>query len=133
MSLEAKLDEVLAAIQRLEKKFGALSVGGGAAPDVDLDGAHGNPVVRKDPKRWSGDSFVGCKFSECSPEYLEEVASFKDWQAQMDERKGTDDDRRKAKFNRLDAARARGWAQRLRSGWQTPVSREPGDDDVPFA
>lgn len=138
--LIAKVDKLIEMVARLEKRFGQMSVSGGGhanvAPDSDLDGPHGDPVMRKDPKRWNADvdgSYVGCHFSECPPDYLDAVAGFKEWQAQQDERKGTDDDKRKAKFNRLDAARARGWAQRLRSGYR-PLSKpaHPDEGDVPF-
>lgn len=107
-------------------------VAGDVAGDRDLDGPHGDPVVRKDPKRWSGSSFAGYKFSECPPEYLDVLAEFKEWQAGMDARKGTPEDDRKAKFNRLDAARARGWAARKRDGWAPAEApeREPGSDDT---
>lgn len=133
-AMDKRLDDLMAAFKRLEAKLSQSTSSGGAAPDVDLDGPHGDPVVRKDPKRWdiSMGSYVGCHFSECPTEYLEAVASFKDWQAGMDERKGTDDDKRKAKFNRLDAARARGWAQRLRSGYKAPEKSTTDDDSVPF-
>lgn len=113
--------------------------GGLVAPASDLDSQYGNPVVRKDPKRWSGASYAGCHFSECPPEYLESLADFKDWQADRDEEKGTEDGIKYARYGRKDAARARGWAERLRNGW-TPMGHvptgdagsAPQDDDIPF-
>lgn len=125
------LTEILDTVKRIELRL-AKAGGAGAATDVDLDGAHGNPVIKKDPKRWTGASYAGCNFSDCPAEYLDVLAEFKDWQAGMDERKGTDDDRRKAKFNRLDAARARGWAQRIRGGYKAPERASAMEDDVPF-
>jgi hypothetical protein len=142
------LGEILATVKRLEQKVDAMkstASSGDTASDRDLDGQWGNPIIRKDPKRWdaSQGSYVGCKYSECPPEYLEAVAALKDWQAGMDDKKGGEEDKRKAKFARLDAARARGWAQRLRNGWKAPeqkisdtfgdgVTFKQGEDDIPF-
>jgi hypothetical protein len=132
------------------------------ATDDDLDGQYGNPEIRKDPPRWTGESFVGCRFSEASPEYLETLAGFLDWKARESDKK---DERvkgggLKSRFIRLDAARARGWAARIRggtgarstahtsskeareqreaSGYQPPPQPEPpplgdfGEEDIPF-
>jgi hypothetical protein len=52
--------------------------------------------------------------SACPPEYLEILADFKEWQAGKEEETGTEESRKKAKYLRLDASRARGWAQRKR-------------------
>jgi|SRR6516162_4789239 hypothetical protein len=99
--------------------------------DADLDGPYGNqPIRAKDPKDWTGESQLGKPLSECPPAYLDLVAARLDYFAQHS------DDPKKAKYNRLDAARARGWAQRLRNGW-TPPKAEPFGatliaDDIPF-
>lgn len=133
-AIDKRLGALADTLKRIESKLSQSSSGGGAAAatDVDLDGAHGNPVIKKDPKRWTGASYAGCNFSDCPAEYLDVLAEFKDWQAGMDERKGTDDDKRKAKFNRLDASRARGWAQRIRGGYKAPVVAAPDDGDILF-
>lgn len=139
MNADEKLDAIFKTVKAIEKRLAAGPAtrgGNDVAPDHDLDGQYGDPLVKKDPKRWdaSQGSYAGCHYSECPPEYLDVVAEFKDWQAMMDEKKGTEDDKRKAHFNRLDAARARGWAQRLRDGYQAPVRvAEPVDDNsIPF-
>lgn len=130
------LGDILERLKRIEAKLSQPTAAGGVATDGDLDGPHGDPVVKKDPKRWPAEngSYVGCRFSECPADYLEAMAGLNEWKAQQDERKGTDDDKRKAKFNRLDAARARGWAQRVRDGYKAPVRSEqpPAGDDIPF-
>lgn len=100
------------------------------APDSDLDGKYGNPAIRaKDPRDWSGESQLGKPMSECPPEYLDLVASRLDYFA------GNETDEKKARYNRLDASRARGWAKRLRAGWK-PAEAETGDqvtsDDIAF-
>lgn len=93
--------------------------GGGAPaanePAVDLEGPHGDPVVRaKDPRDWTGEPMKGRNFSQCPPEYLDMLAERFDYFA------SNEDDAKKAKYNRLDAARARGWARRIRQGWTPP-------------
>ncbi len=86
-----------------------------SAPTVDLDNAHGNPIVKaKDPRDWTGDNMNGRHFSECPPEYLDMLAERYDYFASREE------DAKKKRYNELDAARARGWAARLRSGWTAP-------------
>jgi hypothetical protein len=117
------------------------------ASDRDLDGQYGNPTIKKDPARWKGDSFVGYRYSETTPEYLEEVASFNDWRASKDdEAKAVDSKNRpKSYWARKDAALARGWAKRLRTRPAAPPASPPpnagdtweGDassssDDLPF-
>jgi hypothetical protein len=82
------------------------------APRVDLDDAKGNPVVRFDPRDWKGPSFKGKPFSLCPADYLEALA------AAFDSMGANADDARERHFKRLDAARARGWAERVRTGWK---------------
>ena len=136
---------ILEVLARLEAKVDRLLAqqGGSAAPgvasDADLDGQYGNPEVKKDPPRnWSGASFVGSRFSECPPEYLDALASFFDWKAGKDEEQakaaGDDEDTAKAKakyarYARTDAARARGWAARLRAGWKPPAPQGDSSTD----
>ncbi len=141
---------LVASASALGVQVGGASGGaaGGVASAADLDGQYGDPEIRRDPGRWSGDSFVGCRYSQTSPEYLDCVADFKDWQAGKDEESGAKDNkgRPKANWARKDARLARGWAARLRSGWKPktgngapkPLTDEDyGDDgfnndEVPF-
>lgn len=132
---------------------GSGGAAGGAATAAELDAQYGDPEIRRDPGRWSGESFVGCRFSQTSPDYLDCLADFKEWQAGKDEASGAKDNkgRPKAGWSRKDARLARGWAARLRSGWKPksgpsngvpgggkPVTDEDydaggfGDDEVPF-
>ena len=124
------------------------------ASDSDLDSAYGDPIVRaKDPRDWSHESQIGKPFSECPPEYLDLVAARLDFFADKAEAEGTLTASGKpvAPYNRRDAARARGWARRLRAGWtsqdngtaqmphadeifgQQSTSGFPSDDEIPFA
>jgi hypothetical protein len=92
---------------------------------VDLDGPHGDPEVKaKDPRDWTGAPMKGRKFSECPAEYLDMLADRFDYFAEREE------DAKKAGYDRLDAARARGWAERVRNGDAEPpkVDEDPHFD-----
>jgi hypothetical protein len=123
----AIIDALAARVEALEQRVAVLQAGRAAAPAhapaaapadepvADLDSEYGDPEVRRDPPRWKGESMVGKRFSECSPEYLGELAGFKRWCAQRDDEQAAVDakGRPKSYWARLDAARAAGWAQRL--------------------
>lgn len=101
---------------------GYASVAAGAiADDRELDSDKGDPEVRKDPKRWNGESMVGRRYSECRSEFLEVLASFKEWSA-ANPREGADP--KYADYDRRDAARARGWARR-NGGKSMPATAAP--------
>lgn len=109
------------------------------ADDADLDGPYGNPEIKFDPKRWSGQSFVGCRFSDCPPDYLETLAGYLDWQARVADEKNEmlNNGKPKSHYKRLDAARARGWARRNASkSTGRPAAARPrpttmNDPDMP--
>lgn len=88
------------------------------ADDRDLDGRYGDPVLKFDPRDWTGPSYKNRAFSECPPELLDIVAETYDWFAQQAEQKNERTEKGKpvAEFKRADAARARGWAKRMRDG-----------------
>lgn len=143
MTVDEKIDAILSIVRNIEKRVAAVTVKQAAASssvpladDRDLDGQYGNFTIKKDPPRWSGDSFVGCALSECSPEYLDELAGFKMWQAGKEDAKGGEDAQKKAHFLKKDAGRCAGWAARIRGGWKAPEGAplSTGDDDggVPF-
>jgi hypothetical protein len=118
--------ELLTAILLELRKLNAGASAGGTGPaagvasDYELDGQYGNPEIKKDPPRWSGESFVGRTFSQTSADYLECVAGFKDWSAAKDDETGAVDGkgRPKSHWARKDASLARGWAKRLRDGFK---------------
>lgn len=143
MNYEEKVDAIYKAVVNIEKRLASLTVKQAAtsskiepADDADLDGQHGDPVVRKDPPKWDGPSFVGCKFSECSAEFLDNLAGFKMWQAGKEEAKekaGDEAAGKKAWYAKKDASRAAGWAARIRGGYTPPALPESTDDSsVPF-
>lgn len=89
---------------------------------ADLDGEHGDPVIKaKDPRDWHGEPMTGKRFSQCPADYLDLLADRYDYFAEKET------DEKKAGYNRLDAARARGWAERIRAGYKAP-----SDDAEPF-
>lgn len=93
------------------------------APRVDLDNSHGNPKLRFLPRDWSGSAeFKGMLFSECPPDLLDLVADSLNYFASKA------DDEKKKRYDTVDAARARGWAARLRSGYVPPVAAPRVDE-----
>lgn len=135
LSIEKLLLQLVAA-----KRADAAAV----APDSDLDGKWGDPVIKaKDPRDWTGAPMQGRKFSECPPEYLDLLADRFDYFAEQAEleNKVTDKGKPVAPYNRKDAARARGWAKRIRDGRHVQTAETtddagwasaPPDDDIPF-
>ncbi len=107
---------------------------GAVASDRELDSQYGDPLIKSDPKRWSGQSYAGCKFSETEPDYLDCVAEFKEWQAGKDDEAGAKDakGRPKSTWSRKDAERARGWSARLRAGWKPAGAPAGGAVDDPY-
>lgn len=128
-SIDASLKQLLAQMRVSKPKE--------IASDADLDGQYGDPTIKAaDPRDWTGPSQKGKRFSECSSEYLNLVADRLDYFADVAEREGklTSGGKPVAPYNRKDAARARGWAARVRSG-RVPQQRqtEAAPDDFDSA
>jgi hypothetical protein len=106
---------------------------GSVATDADLDGRYGDPEVKRDPPRWDGESFKGRRYSACSSAFLLDLANFLDWKAGKTEEEGDPGRLRFARYDRLDAARARGWAARIDAGQvaQDDPTDESGSE-IPF-
>jgi hypothetical protein len=130
LQLQRDVAEIKTAVQRggASNGTGSAPRGGGSgsgpaegaiADDRDLDGQHGDPTIKFDPKEkyWRGASYVGYRFSETEPDYLDAMAKYLDACAYMAEQDADEKKRRGAVYKRKDAARARGWAARLRNGW----------------
>lgn len=147
-------DEVLALLRSIDASLKALvarqapataapAAGAGIASDRDLDGPYGDPEVKmRDPKEWTGETMVGRKFSECPAEYLDLCADRLDYFVGKNSA-GTEDEQKKARYQKLDAARARGWAARIRAGkvaapkagapgWSDPDAGSDSNDSVPW-
>jgi len=130
----AKLDEIL----KLLRSMAPAQI----ASDKDMDGRYGDPEVRFDPRDWTGNPCKGRKFSQCPAAFLEMLAETLDYfAAKNDEEKAvTANGKPKSFFDRADAARARGWAKRIRDGKvkQVEPSADPDDpfnasEDIPFS
>lgn len=113
----AQLESIVAGIRGV---FVPGKASGGVADDGELDSKYGDPLIRKDPKNWTGTSFVGQTMSQATPDYLDALAKYKDSCAFMSRKNGDPAKLKYADYDEKDAARARGWAQRKRSGWVAP-------------
>ena len=143
-ALKARVTAIEARLAVVEENKPAAASSPGVADDADLDSEWGDEVIKKDPKRWiekGGESFAGCRMSECPPDYLMAVASLFDWMADQDEKKGktyvnkkTGKEQPTAPFSRKSAARARGWAKRNKDKAPAPAPTQATAEDleVPF-
>jgi hypothetical protein len=86
--------------------------------DAELDRPRGNIKIVFDPRSWRGPSHKGKRASDCSPEFLEAYAEALTFMA---EHPKPDADPKRAGYNRLDSARARSWARRLRQAKAAPA------------
>lgn len=123
-------------VQLMQQPASGQSAGGPeVASEQDLDGQWGNPELKKDPPRWRGKPYAPCRMSDTHPEYLDEVASFLDWQAGKDDESGktANNGKPSSSYKRRDAARARGWAKRLRAGWKPARAQKPELPEDPEA
>jgi hypothetical protein len=138
-------EEVIRLLQSIDSSLRTLvarlaqspSGAGEIAPDRDLDGKYGDEEIRSDPKRWDGARMKGRRMSECPPDYLDLLAEFLEWQAQQADKKNerTNGNRPVSEFRRQSAARARGWAMRIRAGQvqQAPRGAQPEQPLPAFA
>lgn len=94
--------------------------------EKELDSPKGSPEVKFQPRDYRGASMVGRKYSACTPEFLDLLAEALQYSGTHPK----PDKIQFAKFNLLDAARARSWARRLRAGWKPPAA-DVDDSDTP--
>lgn len=111
------LGSIDASLRQIAKHFQPAAE---VADDRELDSQYGDPVVKFNPRDWTGHNMKGRRMSECSPEFLDQLAGVFDYFAGQAEASGetTNSGKLVAPYKRKDAARARGWAKRLRSGWK---------------
>lgn len=110
--------------------------GPAVAEDRDLDSRFGDPMVRKDPKRWAGDSYVNAHYSQCPTDYLLVMAEGLEYFASRDKAKPEAEQPKHKngtpfwQYNLKDAARARGWARRNQGKtFDPPSSRVDTSDE----
>lgn len=122
-SMDGTLKQLLAMQRQVQPKP--------VAADRDLDSAWGNPVVKFNPRDWTGDSYKGQRMSACPPAFLDLLAETLDYFAiQADQKQEvTAKGKSVASFKRADAARARGWAKRSREGYVVPMVTGNGHQD----
>lgn len=117
-------------LQRIEESTATSPKARIITPRADIDDPKwGNPKVWRDPDIWFKEkrpSMKGKQYSECPPDYLDELARFNDWLAVKYETEGKRDKNGKpvAWRSRVDAERARLWAARLREQG-SPVNAAP--------
>lgn len=98
---------------------------GPLATDADVDDQYGDPAVKFDPKGWRGPAHKGLKMSACAPEFLDAYARTLDVMAKKDdEKKRLYKGRPASRYSRIDAARARRWAYRIRCGYVSTARSE---------
>lgn len=120
--------EAFVAILRAALTGGSPNGVGAIATAADLDGKYGNPKVRCDPKDWKdagGLPRKGRLMNQCEPEFLDLYAETLEFFAQKNDAEGKKATNGKPAsfYDRADAARARGWAKRLREGWQPKATQ----------
>jgi hypothetical protein len=119
------------------------SEGGEVADDALLAKEWADMEIRKDPPRTSQASSVGKRMSECTPEYLDDYASFHDWKAKKgrEENPPRLNNRGKPWYesDELTAKVARGWAARARKAKPIPFVTKANPpaafdepEDLPF-
>ncbi len=120
--LNEQIELLKRAVNRLEAQkevAAARTATGGVADDHDLDSEWGDPSIKYGlkVKYWKEqpDPNIGFKFSECTPEYLDATAKYYDACAYMKRKDGTPESIKVAGYKDRDAARARGWAARIRA------------------
>lgn len=146
------IDATLKAILQKMKQPAGGNQGKAVASEAELLGKYGDPEVRFDPRDWTGPSFKKRKMSDCPAEFLELYADAKEYFGRKaeEENKLTSSGKPAARYEFADAARARGWAKRIREGKHMPTTepvngwtggtpwaadaddRIPVDDDIAF-
>ncbi len=115
--LEARVEELERVVAALRAVFGG---GVDVSDDRDLDSPRGDEKIRFDPRDWKGESHKGRTMSRSQPEFLDVYFDTMTYFASKQP------DAKKAGFDKKTAARAAGWARRLRAGWtQPPVMEKP--------
>lgn len=143
MTTEEKIDAIYSMLVELtatKKATARKEAETAVADDADLDGKYGDEEIKRMPsaKYWPGEDFTGRRMSETTVQFLEAFAKYKNACAWANEKEGNPDKAKYAGYDRKSAARARGWAQRLKNGWTAPATSSGGDfpaddgGDIPF-
>jgi hypothetical protein len=127
--IEQKLDEVLKIMKAMPTTPGEYKKK--TVDDADLDGKYGNPEVRMIPSKWAGPDYKGWRFSDCPPEFLDELSGMLD---AISRKQAQDPAKAKyADWSAKDAARARAWAERHRKNGPKKIADNEDWDAAPAA
>lgn len=104
------------------------------ATDQELDGPHGNEIVKFLPRDWNGQDCKGSRMSDCPAEFLDQLADAYAYFARKNDEHDakTDTGVLKSIYDRRSERRARAWAARLRNGW-APSAETGFPSDAPMA
>lgn len=116
-ALHDKMDRLMAHLGATRPAATGSDDAGRVGTPQDIAGDRGDPKVRMVPKRWTGENYKGSRASQCHPDFLDMYADQLDWFAD-NPKEG--EDPKKAKWDRLDAARCRRWAIEIREGRVQP-------------
>lgn len=118
-SIDATLKALLALSQQ-QRSVTASSSEPEVADDATLDGQYGDDEVKFNPRGWQGAAIKGLKMSQCKPDALDALASALDYFCEKNKASGElkENGYPKWKDDARRAAKARGWARRLRAGWK---------------
>jgi hypothetical protein len=125
MTMEEKIDLILRLLQD-RPTVAVASTSVAIADAADLDSQFGDPEIKTlvPAFKWPGEQHKGKRMSQTGDAaYLLALASQLDWAASRDDAEGktwtstkTGETKPSSDFKRRDAARARGWAQRIKDG-----------------
>lgn len=131
------LTSIDASLKRIARVYAAPSTttdtkpGGQVASDAELDSKYGDEKIAFSPRDWTGENVKGRPMSTVPPACLDLLALAYDYFAEKNDREKAVDTKGnpKSTYDRRSAARARGWAKRLRAGWKPPPVEEiPADE-----
>lgn len=138
--IEQKIDELMKLMKSMPTPTKEMTQK--TVSDADLDGKYGNPEVRMVPSKWTGRDYKGWRFSDCPPEFLDEMAGMLDAVARK--QAGDPAKAKYADWSAKDAAKARAWAERHRKNggpakgesmpddWNNTLSGDTSGEDFPF-
>ena len=147
--LEAKIDGMWADVEAIKLARSSAPTAPAASKQAPLNDAFldanewADKTIQKDPPRWNGGSYVGRRYSQCPPDYLEVLAGYLDWKAanpRKDDAGNVLTNNKGRPWHEVDAFEAqivRAWARRNAArgpAMAAPAAayEAPADDPLPF-
>lgn len=114
-AMKASLSDHSRRLVALEGQTVGKAPGTAMLPHVDINGEHGDPTVKFDPRDWKGNSLKGLPMSQCPPNALRMLSKALMYFADKNQAAGkvTSTGKPAHVYDRLDAARAIAWAERI--------------------